>query len=319
MATIDLSAAPSPRSEGTALEAAPRRIGLTVRELRHVAQLCGNAPLPFAAGTDGTEPATADPTDGLAGRLGRSPQQTEEATYRRAVAALPDPAQSLAHRGLLEDGRLSPGLAGAIGLLATPETALDIDVALGLPEASQLRVWHRQSGPAVAALTTVDGVVFELAWFGVDAWAAELARVAALPEGADRAASRVPPELDVPFDLADSVAEALDAGRDDLVDLLVQRASGTSTASGRVLTDADAAAALRALTAEAGGRLRALVARIGERTPDRAGVVSWTLLRDGWHSVRPHRVDAALRVEVRAVEPNELGAVLTPALAEAAP
>ena len=47
------------------------------------------------------------------------------------------------------------------------------------------------------------------------------------------------------------------------------------------------------------------------------GVVSWALLADGWHALRPHREDGEQRVEIRRVEPAELAAVLAPVLAEA--
>ena len=57
---------------------------------------------------------------------------------------------------------------------------------------------------AVAALATADGLVFELAWFGTDVWASELARVAVVPEELPSAGSRVPGHLDLPFELADA-------------------------------------------------------------------------------------------------------------------
>jgi hypothetical protein len=46
--------------------------------------------------------------------------------------------------------------------------------------------------------------------------------------------------------------------------------------------------------------------------------VSWVLLADGWHVLRPHRDSAEHRVEVRRVEPDDLAAVLAPVLAEVA-
>ena len=90
---------------------------------------------------------------------------------------------SLSRRGLLvggpDDGVVEEGLLGAIGLLATPTVAVDLDVVAG---PVQVKSWHRQSGGAVAALSTQDGLVFELAWFPTWAWAAELARAAVVPE-----------------------------------------------------------------------------------------------------------------------------------------
>ncbi len=109
------------------------------------------------------------------------------------------------------------GLLGAIGLLATPQTALDLDVtAAGV----RVRAWHRASGDAVATLATVDGIVFELAWFHTSAWADELARVAVLPEDCLLAESAVPAYLDLPYELADAASEAARSGRGDLVPVL---------------------------------------------------------------------------------------------------
>lgn len=317
MPTIDLSPAPTPSADG-ALDAAPRRIGLTLPELEHAAALAGDAPLPFAPDRPGTTPEATP--GGLEGRLGRSPQVGDDDARRRALARLRDPVESLTRRGLLADGVLDPSLAGAIGLLATPDVALDIDLAIAAPEAARLKAWHRQAGDAVAALATADGLVFELAWFGTDVWASELARVAVVPEELPSAGSRVPGHLDLPFELADAAVEAIAEGRDELVDVLLARESAGDAvvADGSVVRPADAATLLRSLHTEARGRLRALVARIGSEGPDRAGVVSWTLLGDGWHAVRPHRVGGALRVEIRKVAAADLGTVLTPALAEAA-
>src|SRR5690606_26096573 len=118
-------------------------------------------------------------TDGMQTRLGQTPATTDDQAYRAALAALHDPGESLERRGLLTDGRLDDGLAGAIGLLAAPRIALDIDLRMA---AVQAKVWHRQAAHAVASLATVDGILFEVAWFGADAWPTELARVGALSE-----------------------------------------------------------------------------------------------------------------------------------------
>ena len=176
MPTIDLASVPAaepvPRhataGDGGALAAAPRRIGLTLAELQHAARLAGDAPLPF-------EVAAPPTADAMQARLGQSPASLDDEAFRTAVRALHDPADSLERRGLTVDGVLEPGLAGAIGLLASPRFALDVDLTMG---GVQAKVWHRQGGSAVASLATVDAIVFELGWFGTDAWAAELARVA---------------------------------------------------------------------------------------------------------------------------------------------
>ncbi|NHA01388.1 hypothetical protein G5V59_20255 [Nocardioides sp. W3-2-3] len=103
-------------------------------------------------------------------RLGQSPAASDDRAYRTAVGALHDGADALQRRGLLTDGVLDPGLAGAIGLLAAPRTALDVDLRMA---GVQAKVWQRRDDSAVASLATVDGIVFELGWFATDAWAGE--------------------------------------------------------------------------------------------------------------------------------------------------
>jgi hypothetical protein len=45
------------------------------------------------------------------------------------------------------------------------------------------------------------------------------------------------------------------------------------------------------------------------------GVVSWVLLRDGWHSLTPHHDDGA-RVAIARVDPDDLATELAPVLAQ---
>ncbi|HWJ65224.1 MAG TPA: hypothetical protein VNT31_00975 [Nocardioides sp.] len=287
------------------IDAAPRRIGLTLPELQHAALLAGGAPLPFEVA-----PPTA--ADAMQSRLGSSPTTTDDQAYRAAVASLHQPAESLARRGLLTDGRLDAGLAGAIGLLAAPRVALDVDVRMA---GVQAKVWHRQETRAVASLATVDGIVFELGWFAADAWVGELARVAALSEDLVLGSSAVPSYVDLPFELADAAAEAVRVGRGDLLAVLAARHSGAVRGPAGPLTDDAVARLLTALSGEAQGRLRALVADVSGAEVDTVGVVSWTLLADGWRALRPHEEDGVARLEVRSVTPGDLGAVVAPVLA----
>ena len=310
MPTIDLTAHSAARSTEpavSALVAAPRRIGLTLPELRHAARLAGDAPLPF-------EVAPPRDVDALQNRLGRSPATLDDEAYRAALRALHDPVESLTRRGLVDGGRLDPGLAGAIGLLAAPRIALDVDVAMG---GVQAKVWHRQDGAAVASLATADGLVFELGWFGTEDWPAELARIAVLSEEVDRGRSAVPPSVDLPFELVDAAAEACASGRGDLLPVLVGRHAGQVLGPSGPLGDEAVAPVLTALSTEARGRLRALVADVSAGEVDTVGVVSWSLLADGWRALRPHHVDGVLRLEVRAVAPADLAAVVAPVLGEA--
>lgn len=305
MPTIDLTTvATRDAAPRHPLDAAPRRIGLTLRELQHAAALAGGAPLPF----DVAEPAAAD---AMQSRLGSSPATTEDQSYRSVVTALHDPADALERRGLLAGGALDPGLAGAIGLLAAPRTAVDIDLRMA---GVQAKVWHRQDTTAVASLATVDGIVFELGWFGVDSWPGELARVAAVTEDVELGTSAVPSYVDLPFELADAAAEATRVGRGDLLPVLAARHSGAVLGPDGVLPDDAVARLLTALAGEAQGRLRALVADVSHDSVDTVGVVSWSLLADGWRALRPHQQDGVPRLEVRWVAPDDLAAVVAPVL-----
>lgn len=306
MPTIDLTTVAT--RPASALVAAPRRIGLTLPELQHAARLAGGAPLPF-------EVAPPRDTDAMQARLGRSPATLDDQAYRGVVAALHDPDESLARRGLLDGTRLDPGLAGAIGLLAAPRLALDVDVSMA---GVQAKVWHRQDGSAVASLATADGMVFELGWFGTDAWPAELARIAVPSEEVTVERSAVPSYVDLPFELADAAAEAGSAGRGDLLPVLVARHTGRVHGADGPLADDVVVRLLTALSGEARGRLRALVADVSGDAVDTVGVISWSLLADGWRALRPHHADGALRLEVRAVGPDDLAAVVAPVLGEAA-
>ena len=287
-------------------------MALTLPELRFVAAGANGAPLPF----DVLEPGSED--GALDDRLGRSRGSEDHAAYAEALSRLHDPATSLSRRGLFvggpEDGAVDEGLLGAVGLLATPTVAVDLDVAAG---PVQVKSWHRQSGGAVAALSTQDGLVFELAWFPTWSWAAELARVAVIPEDLPLADSVVPDRLDLPHELADAAIEAARTHRTDLVPVLVrQHREAVTDGAGRRLTDSEVVSALTGLATEARGRLRALVAEVSGDETTTVGVLAWTLVADGWRAMRGHRDPNGLRLEVARVIPEDLAAELAPVLAE---
>ncbi len=310
MVTIDLTTPPAPAA--SFLDQMARRLALTLPELRVVAELAGNAPLPFDLPADPASDGAGLEAGSLSGRLGLSRGSVEDAAYTEAVSGLHDPHDTLRRRGLVGDDGADAGLLGAVGLLATPRLALDVDVAAG---SAQVKSWHRQSGGAVASLSTCDGIVFELAWFPVDQWTTELARVTAVPEDLPLTSSQVPTLLDVPYAVADSVGEALRAGRSDLVPVLMGQADGDVLSDGSPLGEAEAAAVVSAVHTEGRGRLRILAAEVGDRATTSVGVVSWVLLRDGWHSLTPHHDDGA-RVAVRLVDPDDLATELAPVLAQ---
>jgi hypothetical protein len=295
VATIDLSTPPPPPSG--LLDALPRRVGLTLPELRLAAQRAGGAPLPF----DLVDAAQAD---ALEDRLGVSRASSEDQAYAAALATLHDPAETLTRRGLLTGDDLDEGLAGALGLLATPTVAVDLDATV---DGVRARAWHREADGAVATLATVDGIVFELAWFPSTAWAAELARAAMLPADQGVRPTTLPDLVDLPFELLDAAAEAVRSSRADLVPVLAGRQSGTAVdADGNRIGDVELASMVAALVMEAHGRLRALGADVSGAETRLVGVVSWVLLSDGWRALRPHRDGNDHRVEVRRVTADDL-------------
>jgi hypothetical protein len=310
MPTVDLAtpAAPPPAPAGT-LEGLPRRLALTLPELRLLAERAGGAPLPF----DVVERTDAGP---LSSRLGQTRQAADDEAFAAALASLHDPAEALLRRGLLTgDGDTTPdaGVVGALGLLATPEIALDLDVVV---DTVRGRAWHRQRAGAVAALSTVDGIVFELAWFGTDQWAAELARMAVVPGDVELGRSAVPDAVDLPYELLDAGAEAVRSGRTDLLSTVVAHHAGSVVdGAGKPLDPGTVSAVVGALVSETQGRLRALVADV-DAGGTTIGVLSWVLLADGWRVLHPHEESDAHRVEVRRVEPADLASVLGPVLAE---
>lgn len=304
VATVDLGTPPAPPLG--VLDSLPRRISLTYPELRLIAASAGDAPLPFED--------APDRGPGLGGRLGRTAAAAEADAYLAALGSLHEPHSSLARRGLLVDTEADEGLLGAVGLLAAPSLALDLDVAV---DGARVKAWHRHRAGAVASLATTDGLVFELAWFPTDQWADELARVAVLPEEHPVRRSGLPSYVDLPYALADAAAEAVRSHRADLLSVLVAEHPGqTRYADGSVVPDLEVVALLSALATEPAGRLRALAADVSTASTTVVGVVSWVLLADGWRALRPRRTDGADRVEVAAVRPGDLATELAPVLAE---
>lgn len=305
MATVDLTT-PPPTKSGI-LEALPRRVALTLPELRLAASLAGDAPLPF----DVVEPGAAG---ALEGRLGQSRGSAQDEAYAAALSTLHDPAESLARRGLRTGDGLDDGLAGALGLLATPTVAVDLDVTI---DGARARAWHREADGAVATLATVDGVVFELAWFEAASWAGEIARAVMLPSDQTLHGTALPELIDVPFELLDAASEAVRSGRSDLLPVLAARHAGSATAAdGSTISDVDLTSMLSALIIDSRGRLRALGADVSGGETRLVGVVSWVLISDGWHALRPRRHGDDHRVEVSRVEPADLAGDLAFVLAE---
>lgn len=306
MVTVDLSR-PVRATADHLLAELPRRLTLTLPELILAAELAGGAPLPFAGRSnrpgyallaDSVDPATSD----------------EAREYAVTRSALPAPRTTLARRGLMIRGAggepvAEPGLAGAIGLVATGTLGLDLDVRVG---GQRARSWHRQAGTAVASLATADGLVFELSWFSAQHWPAELARVAEIPPDLPLETSRVPDDLCSPFALLDATGEALRAGRPELLGVLADNNPTPVLDSGTPMSTTEATAVLRAVHEETRGRLRVLAAPLDPGSEPRFGLVSWLLLADGWHSIVPGPVDPEPLVRLRRVAPTDLAGAVAP-------
>lgn len=305
MTTIDLGTPPRPAA--SLLDGLPRRVGLTLTELQRAAELAGGSPLPF------DEQDVSARTNPLESRLGQSRDSSDAEARRSAVDSLHDAEDSLTRRGLVTDGTLDSALAGAIGLLATPKLAVEIDVVV---DGVQATSWHRSASGAVAVLSTADGIVFELAWMPVAQWAEELSRVAVLPQETTLASSQVPDRVEAPFELVDGIGEALANGRADLVPVLVANHGDGVRIDGADAGAAEAIAALGALHDEGHGRLRVLTGAVGKSADSAVGVISWLLVADGWRSLRTAPADGAARLTVTRVEPSDLAAELAPVISE---
>lgn len=299
---IDLSRPSAPAAN--LLDGLPRRVSLTLPELRALAEAAG-APLPFS------EPDIATP-DPLSSRLGATPAaHGDPAALIEALAQLHPAAETLRRRGLLDDGVLDPQLHAALGLLASPRHAVDLE--LSVPGGS-LVAWHRVRDGVVAALATADGVVFELSWLPLGDWTGELTRTVALPADLTLSESALPSTLSAPYVVADAAAEAHAAVRPELMGGIV--AGADVLADGVPLDEAAAIATLTALHTECRGRLRVLGTDV--EASGAVGVVAWTLLADGWHSLSTRSQHDTDTVVVTRVEPGALAGMLAPMLAEVA-
>ena len=308
--TIDLG--PPRPTPHDLLDGLPRRVALTLPELRFAADRANGAPLPFdlragARRRRARRPARRQPRLGGAGGV------------RRGARPAARPARSLSRRGLLvggpDDGVVDEGLLGALGLLATPDVAVDLDVAAGPVQAKS---WHRQSGGAVAALSTQDGLVFELAWFPTWAWPAELARAPVVPEDLPLHDSVVP-------DLRRPPARAgrrRDRGRPHPPHRPRRRAGGPPPRCGHRRRRPRAAPTARWPGADRPGHRGAgpaarLVADVSGAEPTTVGSWPGRWSPTGGGRCGPMTATAS-RLEVARVIPEDLAAELAPVLAEVA-
>ena len=369
-----------PSSASPLLPERGERTGVTLPELLYLAEHLGVA-LPFAA------PSTQ--TDTLATRLGAG-----RAPLPDFLAAFPDPQATLLERGLLAGPRTAPDPTGATGegrdaarvedsssgldpspsgepgqagpyvvlpwlahalqVLNGAEVSVDLEVSLG---GATVRSWHHAAADVVTALSSANGVIYEVALLPVARWHDELERVViplgqsdqASPVGApqaDRASdgsplarlsgdgapsdggASVPDGLQVPLELLMAGVQALEEGKTDVVNELLGRYAGQSTLPGApaALDDVEVLRHLQSLS-QASGRFRALVTSRNTTNdtttrsamPAAAGVLSWVLLVDGWRHLNPIGTKADPQVRLDRVQPADLGPCLSPLIAQVLP
>ena len=279
MPTIDLSTPPPP-PDGT-LDALPRRVG-------------ADPPRAAAGGRGRRRRAAAvrrRPTrseaPALEDRLGQSRGTVEDQAYLAVLDSLHDPSASLARRGLLVDGAVDEGLLGAVGLLATPQLALDIDVVADHGAGQGLAPAGRRGGRdavhgrrhRLRAGLVPDRLVAEPSWAG--------SRCS--PRTSACASRRCPPRSTSPTSWPTRPPRRCAARAPTWSPVLAARHAGE-------VLDADGAP----LDRGRGGRRRwprsapRPAAGCGcwsptspARTTTVVGVVSWVLLADGWRALHP--------------------------------
>ena len=306
--TVDL-ATPPPAPAGT-LQGLPRRVALTLPELRLLAEKAGGAPLPFDVAESGAhrrQPAR-DPPRPVPGR-----RPTRRPTPPRS-STLHDPTESLTRRGLLDGDRADAGVVGALGLLATPAIALDLDVAAGPVRG---RAWHRQRGSAVAVPVhrrrhrLRAGVVRER----------PLARRAG-PDGR-RARGHRARRLHRPRARRPPLRAARRGRRGAALRPLrpARRPSSPTTPAPPSTPTASPSTTPPRPRSSPRSSARPAAGCAPWSPTSRPAAVSSACSRgccssDGWRVLRPHHEEDAHRVEVRRVEPADLASVLGPVLAE---
>jgi len=322
--TVRLPGSPANREEPGLL---PGRLPLDLAQLLHLADRAGDLPLPLRADSE----AAAGGSDHLAERLsgqGAAPGPTARDRLAEARARADDEgpngaAAQLRAEGLLDaDGDPLPAITRALRLLAAPEVLLTLDLAADTPLGpAQLRSWFALRDGEAAQLSTATGLDHELAWYPAHLLPAALERAATVtvaeqaPAEDDGEAPEVPvPDGSrLPYDLMLAGTEAVRRHRGDLLEDLARRYADQVVLPDPGVTTVDA---IEALERDCRGRLRVTVVMpaSGDRPPV-AGLVSWSLLADGWRWLEPRSDGPEPSVVVHRVAPAELGRVVAPVLA----
>lgn len=326
MATVTVRLPGSP-ADGEEPGLLPGRLPLDLAQLLHLADRAGDLPLPFRSGADATAGGSDHLTERLSGE-GAAPGPTARDRLAEARARADDEgpggaSAQLRGAGLLDaDGDPLPVVTRALRLLAAPEVLLTLDLAADTPRGpAQLRSWFALRGGEAAQLSTATGLDHELGWYPAHLLSAALERAATVTvaqpasdeEGDEAPEVRVPDGLRLPYDLMLAGTEAVRRHRGDLLEDLARRYADQVVLPDPGVTTVDA---IQALERDCRGRLRVTVAMpAGEDRPPVAGLVSWTLLTDGWRWLEPRSDGPEPSVVVHRVAPAELGRVVAPVLA----
>ncbi len=301
----------------------PRRLVLGLDELLVLARSCGDLRLPLHTGTSESTGAVAGRTAARLSGGAAPPEHEAAAMLARAEASAADEgpegaAARLTQAGLLHEGTPPPELSGALEVLDHPEVLATVDLTVaGRGGEVPLRAWFALAAGAVVQLATVDGLRYELGWYGLRDWGAALARAVAvdslLPVAPAEPAT--PDAWSLPHELLLAGATAVRSRREDLLDELVRMHAGTvRDEHDDAVDDLTARTWLTLLESGTRGRMRLTVTSVhDERT---AGVVSWLLLEDGWRELRARVGEGEHVVDVRRVAPTDLGSRVAPLVGE---
>ncbi|PVG82050.1 hypothetical protein DDE18_15300 [Nocardioides gansuensis] len=283
----------------------PRRVTLTLAQVDHLAAL---AALPSPARQmleSGSEPSS------LATRLGGELPDVEP-----AEPGDDDLDGSLRELGLVDDDGPVSEIRAALQVWHSAALATEVDLLLSLRIGQvRVRAWHRNLEDWVVALSTADRQHFELLWLPAEDWWRELTRVGVVEPArlapAERDQVSLPEVIETPWELLLATGEAIDAGRHDLLDQLVQDYSGLTTTGSTTddlepASDADVRAWHETLERASRGRLHAAIIGRSERGRPGVGVVEWVLFHDGWRSLTPVRREGWNIVRIERREATEL-------------
>ena len=239
----------------------------------------------------------------------------EDSAYTDALRTLHDPEDTLRRRGLVTDAGADPGVVGAVGLLATPRLALDIDVAAGAAQVQGLAPPGRRRGRQPVDLRR-HRLRAGLVPRGPVDHRARPGR--GLPGGpADRARRTCPPTSTCPTRSPTRSGRRCAPAAPTWCRCWSAGPPGASVRRRRSSDQRRRGRRRRVGRAHRGSRPHAHPRRRGVRARHDVGrrrVVG--AAPDGWHSLTPRHDDDGARIAVSRVDPDDLATELAPVLAQ---